>query len=601
MEGQSYLNMKAIAIHVFIGISILHYNIAQEAGDNLFDNSFLHQINFEALNLEQIIPYIPGYYDEPVKMTIDGTVVDSIFIRRKGFTSNEFNDTNPPFKIDIDDFIPDQEYDGIDKFNLHNHHLDEYFQRNALAYALYRRAGVAAPRTSFAEVYINGNFIEIYTITEDIEKTFLQQNFASNDGSLYKGAEFPPNSVIVQEGTIEAYNNFITNANPNNIGSIVDLHNYFRILGLDLIIKDWDIYARGSHNFYMYQEPKSEKLHLITWDHNFAFSFFTDFTNSLYPTRPFENSITTDPIINPLYLQTMCDLLSYTIDEEYIEALALHNYNILSDNTNQISVPLPDPIIGLIATQRQWFRNKLEEEGFSNCDALILPIETGDIVINEFVAKNDSDGVLESNGETGDWIELYNNTSLNISMDQKFYLSDDKEFPKKWHFEEDVIIPANGYLIIWADRDLDQVGIHTNFKLNSSEGDLLLTYEDLTELQYISYEEQQLNMGYARVPNGTGDFIIQPHTFNANNENVVSAFENLEELEIYPNPTNGFIHMENLNQEGMILITNISGQNVLRTNARKELNLSNLSAGIYWIEVQTDKDRIIRKLVIAKN
>ncbi len=579
----------------------LSYLIAQEAGDNLFDNSFLHQIHFEAPGLEQIIPYIPGHYDDPVKMIIDGTVVESIYIRRKGFTSNEFNETNPPFKIDIDSFIPNQEYDGIDKFNLHNHHLDDSFQRNALAYALYRRAGVAAPRTSFAEVYINGNFIEVYTITEDIEKTFLKQNFASNNGSLYKGVEFPPNGVVVQEGTIEAYNNFINNAAPNNIGSIMDLHNYFRVLGVDLIIKDWDTYARGSHNFYMYHEPESEKLHLITWDHNYAFSFLPDLENTLYPIRPLENSLTTDPAIKPLYLQTMCDLLSYLLDEDYIEELAMHNYNILNNNTNQINIPVPDDIIDLIASQRVWFRNKLNEEGYNNCKSLTLPINIGDVVINEFVTKNDN--VFEPNGETGDWIELYNNTSSNINLDQKYYLSDDKHFPKKWHFEDEVVIPPNGYLILWADRDLDQESIHTNFKLNSSAGDLFLTYEDLTELQNINYGNQLLNMGYARVPNGTGDFIIQPHTFNANNNALsINSASGENEIIIYPNPTNGIINIENLpaDQNKVIKIVNLLGQNIQTVKAKKEIDLSNLTTGTYILLIE-NKNKVESFRIVLNN
>ena len=60
----------------------------QAAGDNLFDNTFLHQINLEAPGLEDILPWsMPGTYDQPVKMTIDGIVVNSIHIRRKGYTS----------------------------------------------------------------------------------------------------------------------------------------------------------------------------------------------------------------------------------------------------------------------------------------------------------------------------------------------------------------------------------------------------------------------------------------------------------------------------------------------------------------------------------
>jgi len=104
-------------------------------------------------------------------------------------------------------------------------------------------------------------------------------------------------------------------------------------------------------------------------------------------------------------------------------------------------------------------------------------------------------------------------------LGQRYYLSDDKDLLKKWHFAAHTIIPANDYLILWADRDIHQEGIHANFKLKSSAGDLFLTYEDLTVLDQVSYGRQELNLGYARTPNGTGDFRIQAPTFKANNGN----------------------------------------------------------------------------------
>ena len=47
-----------------------------------------------------------------------------------------------------------------------------------------------------------------------------------------------------------------------------------------------------------------------------------------------------------------------------------------------------------------------------------------------------------------------------------------------------------------------------------------LTYEDFTNIQEVEYSQQGLNKGYARVPNGTGEFQIQNHIYNSNNETV---------------------------------------------------------------------------------
>ena len=49
------------------------------------------------------------------------------------------------------------------------------------------------------------------------------------------------------------------------------------------------------------------------------------------------------------------------------------------------------------------------------------------------------------------------------------YLSDKEDEPMKWAFPENTEIPANGYLIVWLDEDIDDVeGLHADFKLSKS-------------------------------------------------------------------------------------------------------------------------------------
>ena len=579
----------------------------QAAGDNLFDNTFLHQINLEAPGLEDILPWsMPGTYDQPVKMTIDGIVVNSIHIRRKGYTSNEGNNTNPPFKIDVDRFIVDQEYDGIDKFNLLNQLVNSnHYQNNALANSLYRRAGVAAPHTSFAEVYINGEFIDIYNISEDIENTFLKQNFASSDGSLYKGVEFPPNGVNVQNGTINEFNNYIDNVNPMNWGDYVDLHNLFRVITVDHMIND----DPGGQNNVMYFEPKLEKMYAIPWDKNLSFSG-VPFNQLLSPNVPFLEgqsfSLINDPLIKPIYLQTVCDLTSYLLDSTFVEEEVMHNYDILGTNTQGIVISSPQLYIDFLSETKDSYTNALATLGFQNCSAsnISFPLNNTDIVINEFVAKSDQNGVQEPNGGTPDWIELYNNTNADIALNAKFYLSDDKDFLKKWHFEQEETIPANGYLILWADRDVHQSGIHTNFKIGANGGDLFMTYEDMTIVQEISYTQQELNKAYARVPNGIGDFTIQNHTFNATNESVLNTMTNNENniISIYPNPSSGVFYINGLDltKKGTFIISNSLGQNVLTSPSTEFMELNNLTNGMYFLLIKYDNEIKSFNLIINK-
>ncbi len=59
----------------------------------------------------------------------------------------------------------------------------------------------------------------------------------------------------------------------------------------------------------------------------------------------------------------------------------------------------------------------------------------------------------------------------------------------KWPFP-DTIIGANDYLIIWADKDEEQEGLHSNFKLSKSGEALYLSYSVENILDFISFGAQ---------------------------------------------------------------------------------------------------------------
>ncbi len=221
------------------------------------------------------------------------------------------------------------------------------------------------------------------------------------------------------------------------------------------------------------------------------------------------------------------------------------------------------------------------------------------------MAKSDQNGVHEHNGGTPDWIELHNNTNADIVLSNKFYLSDDKTFLKKWHFEQDVTIPAKGYLILWADKDVHQTGIHTNFNLDADGGDLFMTFENMTNVQEIHYTKQALNKGYARIPNGTGNFIIQNHTFNANNEISLPIFTINSEnnnISIYPNPSSGLFNIKDLDlsKKGTLVITNSLGKIVSTSSLSECINLENEPSGIYFISIKYEDKMNTFRLIINR-
>ena len=147
----------------------------------------------------------------------------------------------------------------------------------------------------------------------------------------------------------------------------------------------------------------------------------------------------------------------------------------------------------------------------------------GDLVINEIMASN-SQTQADEYGEFNDWIEIYNTGSSNINL-ADYYLSDDVNSLDKYNFPSITLAPDE-YFIVWADDDEeDQGDNHATFKLSASGESVYLSDSDFNLVDGFTFGEQQTDMGYARVPNGTGSFVIQEATFSTNNDQVSSFLE----------------------------------------------------------------------------
>ena len=139
-----------------------------------------------------------------------------------------------------------------------------------------------------------------------------------------------------------------------------------------------------------------------------------------------------------------------------------------------------------------------------------------DIVINEIMAVNDN-AVADEFGEFDDWIEIYNKGDEPVDL-SNYHLSDDITDLGKYTFPS-ITLDSDEYLIVWADDDEEEQGdLHATFNLSSSGEELYLTDPNFNIIDGFVFGQQQVDMGYARVPNGIGDFVIQSSTFLANND-----------------------------------------------------------------------------------
>jgi hypothetical protein len=130
------------------------------------------------------------------------------------------------------------------------------------------------------------------------------------------------------------------------------------------------------------------------------------------------------------------------------------------------------------------------------------------LVINEFMASNNTT-IQDSHGQYDDWIEIYNYGSDAIDIGS-MYLTDDLSTPVKWHIPARnpaiTTIPAGGYLLIWADNDTTDTGLHANFKLDAAgETIALFDGDGVTLIDSVTFGEQAGDISYGRYPDA-GDY-----------------------------------------------------------------------------------------------
>lgn len=145
------------------------------------------------------------------------------------------------------------------------------------------------------------------------------------------------------------------------------------------------------------------------------------------------------------------------------------------------------------------------------------------VVINELMADNDTT-IADPQEDYDDWLELHNLTDSPVML-TGMYLSDKEDNPTKWQFPENTEIPANGYLIVWLDEDGEDApdGLHANFKLSKGGEVVMLVGPDAEGnqvLDSITFGDQETDVAFGRLPDGTGEFqVVQATPGTANMAN----------------------------------------------------------------------------------
>ncbi|MGG7212483.1 CotH kinase family protein [Clostridium nigeriense] len=124
-------------------------------------------------------------------ITVNGTKYYNVGIRAKGNSSLSTvasDDTTDrySFKVKFDEYVDGQTLDGLSKIALNNIISDATYMKEYLSYDLLEKMGVPTPAFAFTNIKINSEEWGLYFAVEVIEEEFIERNYGSLSGNLYK-------------------------------------------------------------------------------------------------------------------------------------------------------------------------------------------------------------------------------------------------------------------------------------------------------------------------------------------------------------------------------------------------------------------------------
>lgn len=274
---------------------------------------------------------------KPASVEYNGIKLDNIGIRTKGNLSLrsvvQMEDSNRySFKLSFDEYV-NQTLEGISKINLNNNYSDATSMREFLTYELAELMGLPTPEYSFVNIYINDELWGFYLAVEQIDESYLERNFGTSYGSLYKGVMFGQGSDLTWLGDdpdlytgLEVKSEksdgdaLIAMLNELNNGSdyekYIDIEDALGYIALNVLTNNTDSYlGSNKQNYYLYEEDGV--FSILPWDYNMAFGGLG--RNSLYIDEPTQGALDERPLIAKLlavdeYKEQYHELLSEVIN-----------------------------------------------------------------------------------------------------------------------------------------------------------------------------------------------------------------------------------------------------------------------------------------------
>lgn len=171
-----------------LGIQSVDRTLGYE--DRIFDTSRVHSIDIVMDDWESFIETCENEEYSSCTVVINGEKYANIGIRAKGNTSlsqvKQMDSERYSFKLEFDQYDSSKSYYGLDKLCLNNLIQDNTMMKDYLVYQMMADFGVDSPLCSYTYITVNGEDWGLYLAVEGVEDAFLERNYGSDAGELYK-------------------------------------------------------------------------------------------------------------------------------------------------------------------------------------------------------------------------------------------------------------------------------------------------------------------------------------------------------------------------------------------------------------------------------
>ncbi len=240
-------------------------------------------------------------------LTADGVLYPKVAVRYKGHATYQLSahSLKRSLKLDLNRFDRNAAGPhGLKMIVLNSGVTDSTKGREALAYRVFRAAGVPASRTAFAEVSLtvpgkfDREYLGLYTLVEDVDKSFFKARFPDGRGLLLKperlhGLEYlgedwhryetqyrPKRTPTPEEARrVIAFVRFVNQADDDQfrqeIDAYLEVEMFLRYLAVNALLANLDSFLADKHNYCLYLNPGTNRFVFVPWDLDLALAGWT--------------------------------------------------------------------------------------------------------------------------------------------------------------------------------------------------------------------------------------------------------------------------------------------------------------------------------------